>query len=161
MFDLTSSKLLILGIVALLVVGPKELPVLLRTIGKYVGIVRRHAAEFRAQFDDAMREQELAGLKAEMEKVKADVETTVTAAGRSVEADMAAATREIDASMLDAPFAPGARLEPDMRRFGENPPVAEAAREMALSPAGVAQPEHRIHGPTPPVATEPAPKVGA
>ena len=43
MFDITSSKLLILGIVALLVIGPKDLPALLRTIGKYVGIIKRHA----------------------------------------------------------------------------------------------------------------------
>ena len=41
MFDFTSSKLLILGIVALLVMGPKDLPALLRTIGKYVGIIKR------------------------------------------------------------------------------------------------------------------------
>ena len=54
MFDITSSKLLILGIVALLVIGPKDLPALLRTIGKYVGIIKRQAAEFRAQFDEAM-----------------------------------------------------------------------------------------------------------
>ena len=60
MFDITSSKLLILGIVALLVIGPKDLPALLRTIGKYVGIIKRQAAEFRAQFDEAMRESELA-----------------------------------------------------------------------------------------------------
>ena len=44
MFDITSSKLLILAIVALLVVGPKDLPLLLRTIGKYMGVIRRHAA---------------------------------------------------------------------------------------------------------------------
>ena len=56
MFDITSSKLLILAIVALIVVGPKDLPILLRTIGKYLGIIRRHAAEFRGQFDEAMRE---------------------------------------------------------------------------------------------------------
>ena len=46
MFDITSSKLLILAVVALIVVGPKDLPILLRTIGKYLGIIRRHAAEF-------------------------------------------------------------------------------------------------------------------
>ena len=59
MFDFTSSKLLILGIVALLVIGPKDLPALLRTIGKYMGIIKRQANEFRAQFDEAMRESEL------------------------------------------------------------------------------------------------------
>jgi sec-independent protein translocase protein TatB len=63
MFDITSSKLLILGIVALLVIGPKDLPALLRTIGKYMGIIKRHAADFRAQFEEAIRESELDQLK--------------------------------------------------------------------------------------------------
>ena len=67
MFDITSSKLLILGIVALLVIGPKDLPALLRTIGKYMGIIKRHAADFRAQFDEAMRESELDELKKDVE----------------------------------------------------------------------------------------------
>ena len=69
MFDITSSKLLLLGIVALLVIGPKDFPALLRTIGKYVGIVRGHAKEFRAQFDEAMRESELADLKKDVENI--------------------------------------------------------------------------------------------
>ena len=56
MFDLTSSKLLILAVVALIVVGPKDFPALLRTIGRYMGMIRRQANEFRAQFDEAMRE---------------------------------------------------------------------------------------------------------
>ncbi len=46
MFDITSSKLLILAIVALLVVGPKDLPILLRTVGKYLGVIRRQRAHF-------------------------------------------------------------------------------------------------------------------
>ena len=56
MFDITSSKLLLLAIVALLVIGPKDFPILLRTIGKYLGIIRGHAKEFRAQFDEMARE---------------------------------------------------------------------------------------------------------
>src|SRR5215471_12981446 len=70
MFDFTSSKLLILGIVALLVIGPKDLPALLRTVGKYVGIIKRQAAEFRAQFDEAMRESELAELRKSVESIQ-------------------------------------------------------------------------------------------
>ena len=96
MFDLTSSKLLILGLVALIVVGPKDLPVLLRTIGKYMGLIRRQANEFRAQFDEAMRDSELAGLRAELEAAKRDATATVNDAGRAMEADLNAATRDIE-----------------------------------------------------------------
>jgi sec-independent protein translocase protein TatB len=59
MFDIGGGELLVIGIVALVVIGPKELPGLLRTAGNAMGKVRRMAAEFRGQFDDAMREAEL------------------------------------------------------------------------------------------------------
>ena len=94
MFDITSSKLLILGIVALLVIGPKDLPALLRTIGKYMGIIKRHAADFRSQFDEAMRESELEQLKKEVEKVGSETEATIRSAELSVEqADQRARAR--------------------------------------------------------------------
>ena len=59
MFDIDSGKLLIIGIVALVVIGPKELPGVLRQVGNALGKVRRMAAEFQGQFMDAMRESEL------------------------------------------------------------------------------------------------------
>src|SRR6185295_205858 len=91
MFDITSSKLLLLGIVALLVIGPKDFPALLRTIGKYVGIIRGHAREFRAQFDEAMRESELADLKKDVENIARETEASMQATGRSVEDSLAEA----------------------------------------------------------------------
>jgi sec-independent protein translocase protein TatB len=59
MFDIGGGELLVIGIVALVVIGPKELPGLLRTAGNAMNKVRRMAAEFRGQFDEAMREAEL------------------------------------------------------------------------------------------------------
>ncbi len=110
MFDLTSSKLLILGIVALIVVGPKELPFLLRTIGKYVGMIRRQANEFRAQFDEAMREAELDSIKKDLEDVARDAENTIKSAQSSFESDIQATTRDLDQS-LQRP-APATPAEP-------------------------------------------------
>jgi sec-independent protein translocase protein TatB len=103
MIDITSSKLLILGIVALLVIGPKDLPALLRTIGKYMGIIKRHAADFRAQFDDAMRESELAELKKEVEKVGSEAEATMRAAEHSVDQEISAARQDVEGVMVDEP----------------------------------------------------------
>ena len=111
MFDLTSSKLLILGLVALIVVGPKDLPLLLRTIGKYVGMIRRQANEFRAQFDEAMRDSELASLRAELESAKRDATATVNEAGRAMESDLNAATRDIEHQIK--PPAPVEPLAPE------------------------------------------------
>ena len=101
MFDFTSSKLLILGIVALLVIGPKDLPALLRTIGKYVGIIKRQAAEFRAQFDEAMRESELAELKKSVESIQQETETAMRDAQSSVEKELADARVGVDEAIAD------------------------------------------------------------
>ena len=52
---------------------------MLRTIGKYVGIIRGHAKEFRAQFDEAMREAELSGLKKDVESIAQETEASLRA----------------------------------------------------------------------------------
>jgi sec-independent protein translocase protein TatB len=67
MFDLDASKLIVVGIVALAVIPPKDLPRVLRTVGQYVGKMRRMASEFQGQFMDAMKEAEKA---ADLESVK-------------------------------------------------------------------------------------------
>jgi sec-independent protein translocase protein TatB len=105
MFDITSSKLLLLAIVALLVIGPKDLPALLRTVGKYMGIIKRQAAEFRAQFDEAMRESEFAQLKKEMESIQSETESTLRSAEQSVEQELASAQQDVDAALEDKPGA--------------------------------------------------------
>lgn len=106
MFDITSSKLLLLGIVALLVIGPKDFPALLRTIGKYVGIVRGHAKEFRAQFDEAMRESELADLKKDVENIARETEASLQATGQTVESSLNEARQSIDTSIDTATKPP-------------------------------------------------------
>ncbi|WP_237480936.1 Sec-independent protein translocase protein TatB [Lichenibacterium dinghuense] len=70
MFDFDASKLLIIGVVALVVIGPKDLPRVLRQVGQMVGKLRRMAAEFQGQFMDAMKEADLADLQKEVSKLK-------------------------------------------------------------------------------------------
>jgi sec-independent protein translocase protein TatB len=103
MFDLSSSKLFILGIVALIVIGPKDLPMLLRTVGKYLGMIRRQASEFRSQFDDAMRDSELEQVKKDVEKMSRDMETTMRDAETSVEREVAQANAELDSAIAKTP----------------------------------------------------------
>jgi sec-independent protein translocase protein TatB len=63
MFDIGWSELLVIAVVALIVIGPKELPGVLRNVGHWMGKVRRMAGEFQSQFQEAMREAEMADLK--------------------------------------------------------------------------------------------------
>ncbi len=69
MFDIGWTELLVIGIVALIVIGPRELPKTLRTIGQMMTKVRRMASEFQGQFNDALREAELDELRKEAEKL--------------------------------------------------------------------------------------------
>ena len=142
MFDLTSSKLLILAVIALIVVGPKDLPVLLRAVGKYIGIIRRQANEFRQYFDEAMREQELATLRAEVDAMKRDVQATVSSAGRALEADIAAVKSDVDAASGDVNRSIHAP---------STPPDAQPQSQTALSDAS-----HEHAGPLAPVTDHPA-----
>jgi len=95
MFDITSSKLLILAIVALIVVGPKDLPMLLRKIGQFMGRMRGMANEFRASFDEMARQSELDELRKEVEAMRAATQGALpadfggTAAGDAESAYMA------------------------------------------------------------------------
>ena len=63
MFDIGWSELVVIAVVALIVIGPKELPGVLRNVGHWMGKVRRMAGEFQSQFQEAMREAEMADLK--------------------------------------------------------------------------------------------------
>src|SRR4029453_18833403 len=71
MFDISWSELLLIGIVALIVIGPKELPGALRTLGQWMAKIRRMASDFQSQFNEAMREAELAELRKEVDEMSA------------------------------------------------------------------------------------------
>src|SRR3954469_8465680 len=76
--DIGASELLVIAIVALVVVGPKDLPTLLRKIGQFMSKLRGMANEFRASFDEMARQSELDELRKEVEAMRA-------AAGKSVD----------------------------------------------------------------------------
>ncbi|MHB0767973.1 Sec-independent protein translocase protein TatB [Bradyrhizobium sp. 5.13L] len=70
MFDIGWSELVLVGVVALIAIGPKELPGVLRMVGQWMAKARKMAAEFQGQFQEAMREAEMADLKKSFDEVK-------------------------------------------------------------------------------------------
>jgi sec-independent protein translocase protein TatB len=70
MFDIGWSELVVIAVVALIAIGPKELPGVLRMVGQWMGKARRMAAEFQGQFQEAMREAEMADIKKSFDEVK-------------------------------------------------------------------------------------------
>jgi sec-independent protein translocase protein TatB len=69
MLDMSWGEIMVIGAVALIVIGPKDLPKALRTIGQVTGKLRRMAAEFQGQFNEAMREAELDEVKKQLQGV--------------------------------------------------------------------------------------------
>jgi sec-independent protein translocase protein TatB len=72
MFDIGWTELLLLGVLAILVVGPKDLPRMMRTIGQYTAKIRGAAREFQRSFDEMARESELDELRKQIAEVKAN-----------------------------------------------------------------------------------------
>src|ERR1700748_3507705 len=70
MFDIGWSEIMVIAVVALIAIGPKELPGVLRMVGQWMGKARKMAAEFQGQFQEAMREAEMADLKKSFAEVR-------------------------------------------------------------------------------------------
>jgi sec-independent protein translocase protein TatB len=70
MFDIGWSELVVIAVVALIAIGPKELPGVLRMVGQWMGKARKMAAEFQGQFNEAMREAEMADIKKTFDDVR-------------------------------------------------------------------------------------------
>ncbi len=88
MFDIGWSELLLIAVLALIVVGPKELPGLLRTVGRYVGMIRSQASQFRAQIEDAIKDTEIDDLKNEMTGLRDDISSTLNETSDAFNRDM-------------------------------------------------------------------------
>lgn len=120
MFDLSWTELLVVALVAILIVGPKDLPKALRAIGRWSGKAKRMARDFRRQFDEALREAELDTIKKEVESVgKIDPV-----------ADMRKEVREIEAGIktdLDVKTPEGPAADQEMKELAADTGLDEPA----------------------------------
>jgi sec-independent protein translocase protein TatB len=109
MFDFSWSELLLIGMVALIFIGPKELPGVLRTLGQWMTKIRRMAGDFQNQFHDAMREAELADLKKEVDDMAAQAANYSNFDPLAdVRTEMESAQRDIESAVADKPAAASA-----------------------------------------------------
>jgi len=97
MFGIGWSEFVVIGVVALIAIGPKELPGVLRMVGQTVGKIRRMANEFQGQFQEAMREAEMAEVRKEFDDISASA-TSVTNFD-----PLAEASKEMESAFADKP----------------------------------------------------------
>jgi sec-independent protein translocase protein TatB len=156
MFDIGWGKIVIIAVIALVVIGPKELPAVLRTVGQWMGKVRRMAAEFQAQFQEAMREAEMADLKKSVDAITdatRDLGKGFDPIG-SVRKDIETALEEKPVSSPPATETAPAPVEAP----AVEPPAAE---QPAAVPPAAAAPPAASEPPPPPPAEAPAPDHAA
>lgn len=135
MFDLSWSHLGIFALAAIVLVPTKDLPALLRNIGRYMGDAKKMARDFRSQVDDALKDAELADIKKTFD---AEVK------GIATSASMADTERSFNASMNSAmdkasePAKPSGQIIPSV---GTALPIEVAADAPAINGAVAVQAE--------------------
>ncbi len=129
MFDIGWSELVVIAVVALIAIGPKELPGVLRAVGNYMGKIRRMASEFQGQFQEAMREAEVADLKKSVD------EMTESASRSFTDFDPIGSVRKEIESFTADPLAD----KPPAPESVAPEPAMESAPEPVSTDAGLAQ----------------------
>lgn len=131
MFDMSWGEVMLIGGVALVVIGPKELPKALRTLGQVTAKVKRMAGEFHTQFNEAMREADLDDARREVEGLNRTVSSAMSGGFNPIQtirdeikgaverpeakptsAALADATAQLEAERRDEPVAEPASAEP-------------------------------------------------
>jgi len=85
MFDMGFTEMMLIGIVALIVIGPERLPGVARTAGKYVGRLKRFMTSVKADVEQELRADELRQILSQQQKELDSLKDTISEAGRDIE----------------------------------------------------------------------------
>jgi len=127
MFDIGWSEFVLIAVVALIAIGPKELPGVLRMVGQWMGKARKMAAEFQSQFQEAMREAEMADLNKSFDEVR-EAASSFSPAGV-----ISSLQQDVSNSLRIEPLDKPAEIKPE----AEQAPAAAAEVTAAETPAVV------------------------
>jgi sec-independent protein translocase protein TatB len=172
MFDIGWSEIAVIAVVALIAIGPKELPGVLRMVGQWMGKARKMAAEFQGQFQEAMREAEMADLKKSFDEVREaasgftggnlmtslekdvskalDIDVLDKPASSAADTTSAAASAT-ETPAIEPPAVPTTPEMPTAETFAEANAHAAVAEPLAITPEAQVQPAPQD---TAPAATE-------
>ncbi|PWW04198.1 sec-independent protein translocase protein TatB [Hoeflea marina] len=138
MFDVGWPELLVIAIVLIVVVGPKDLPPMLRAFGRTTKKLRGMANEFRGQFDEVLREAELDDVKKTLTEARKlnpiqtirDAVNPLKSTGEQIKSDLektinANPTKTTD-SEVEAPAVPKVDIPPSSMKLGDGPPTVPA-----------------------------------
>ncbi len=149
MFGIDSPELLVIAVVALVVIGPKELPNMLRSWGKWMSQMRGMASEFRGHVDEMVRQSELDEVKKQLESAPGldlqaldptrEIKSAIQEGMAEGEKIMADAKAQIDNPLVEPESAPQVAAEPALAQAAAPEPAPEPAGAVAEA-APAAQP---------------------
>ncbi len=135
MFDMSWGEMMVIGTIALLVIGPKDLPKALRTLGRTTAKVRSMAGEFRSQFSDAIREAELDDVRKQLQGVQSTVETATGGGFNPVNTIRDELKGAIERPGVPAAAAAATAAGPTLgEAFGETPRPADPGLSLPAAP---------------------------
>ena len=105
MFDMGFTEMMLIGIVALIVIGPERLPGVARTAGKYFGRLKRFMTSVKADVEQELRADELRQILADQQRELDTLKDSINEAGREIEKEAGEASASIAQSMEESESA--------------------------------------------------------
>lgn len=138
MFDMGFTEMMLIGIVALIVIGPERLPGVARTAGKYFGRLKRFMTTVRADVEQELRADELRQILAQQQRELDTLKDSISEAGNEIGAEVDAVGKAGDqlAASLDDDPAATAKAEPDAAPAADDKPRPDNEKTAAAVDAG-------------------------
>ena len=139
MFDIGFSEILVIGVVALIVIGPERLPKVARTLGHMFGRLQRYVNEVKADINREMELDELRKLQSQVQSAARDIEQSVSQATREMESGVRSVESQLNeaaagASASAAPSPPTGNVSTTAAEAQQPPNDAPASPETARAP---------------------------
>jgi sec-independent protein translocase protein TatB len=140
MFDMGFTELMLIGIVALVVIGPERLPGVARTAGKYFGRLKRFMTTIKADVEQELRADELRAILADQQKELNTLKDSISDAGKEFEKDISAVSEAADSLVQDLDETPAqseadAAAESSDNSIAESTPTPDPAKDKPASKA--------------------------
>lgn len=145
MFDIAFSEIVVIGVVALVVIGPERLPRVAKTLGHMFGRLQRYVNDVKADINRELELDELRKLQSEVQTAARDLESSVTTAAREVESGV----RSVETQLNEAGSPSGASAEAEVGASAPAPAVVSTTTTSSSSPASAAAGEPPRQGALP------------
>lgn len=123
MFDVGFSEIVVIGVVALIVIGPERLPRVARTVGHLIGRLQRYVADVKSDINREVELEELRKMRDSVQEAAASIETCVTSGLSKTEEELnRSLAGDLPSETAAAPASPALDAAQDAPRLAENKP---------------------------------------